>query len=113
MKIAIDFDGTLWEHGGASGPNRLLFEAARTLRERGHKLILWTCRYEGHGLEDALRICAAMGLTFDAVNDNLPEIKEGFGNPRKIVADIYIDDRSAHPTAIDGLLLALQTRGDG
>lgn len=111
MKIAIDFDGTLWEHAGIDGPNHLLFDAAKKLKAQGHRLILWTCRYENHGLEDAVRICNAMGLTFDAVNENLPETKEGFGDPRKIVADIYIDDRSAHPTAIDALLLALQTKG--
>lgn len=111
MKIAIDFDGTLWEHAGIEGPNHLLFDAAKKLKARGHRLILWTCRLPGHGLEDAVRICNAMGLTFDAVNDNLPEVKEGFGDPRKIVADIYIDDRSAHPTVLDALLLALGTRG--
>ena len=111
MKIAIDFDGTLWDHAGAEGPNTILIEAAKLLRSRGHRLILWTCRYEGQGLEDAVAKCQAHGLEFDAVNDNLPEVKEGYGNPRKIVADLYIDDRSAHPTAVDTLLLVMQVRG--
>lgn len=31
---------------------------------------------------------------FDAVNDNLRSVKEDYGNPRKIVADLYIDDRA-------------------
>lgn len=39
-------------------------------------------------------MCAALGLTFDAVNDNLRSVKEAYGNPRKIVADLYIDDRA-------------------
>ena len=110
MKIAIDFDGTLWEHAGTTGPNRLLFETAQKLQAAGHKIILWTCRH-GEGLDDALRCCNSMGLSFDAVNDNLPEVKAGFGDPRKIVADLYIDDRSAHPTAIESLLLAVLTKG--
>lgn len=110
MKIALDFDGTLWDHQGVAGPNHVLIAAAKALKAQGHRLILWTCRYD-EGLADALRCCTAVGLTFDAVNDNLPEVKDGFGNPRKIVADVYVDDRSAHPSAIDTLLLALQSKG--
>ena len=38
-----------------------------------------------------------MGLKFDAVNENLPEIVEGFGgDSRKIYADVYIDDRNCN-----------------
>jgi len=37
-------------------------------------------------------------LVFDAINDNLPEIKELYGNnSRKISYDIYIDDRNYIP----------------
>ena len=37
-----------------------------------------------------------MGLEFDAVNDNLEEMKQIYGNnPRKIYADWYIDDKNA------------------
>lgn len=37
---------------------------------------------------------------FDAVNDNLDEIKMRYGsNARKIFADIYIDDRACVPEA--------------
>ena len=39
-----------------------------------------------------------MNLVFDAVNDNLPEVKELYGNnSRKISCDIYIDDKSCIP----------------
>lgn len=60
----------------------------------GGKVILWTCR-EGKMLEEAVLWCLNRGLRFDAVNDNLPELKEAFGNnTRKIYADEYWDDRS-------------------
>lgn len=59
------------------------------------RLILWTCR-EGDQLERALQWCYAHGLTFDAVNDNLPDHITTWGNnPRKVYADVYIDDRNA------------------
>lgn len=110
MKIALDFDGTLWDHQGVAGPNHVLIAAAKALKAQGHRLILWTCRYD-EGLADALRCCRSVGLLFDAVNDNLPEVKEGFGDPRKIVADVYVDDRSSHPTAVAALLIALLSKG--
>ena len=57
-------------------------------------MILWTCR-EGKELEDAVAACKAVGLEFDAVNDNVPELKEAFGtNPRKVGATEYWDDRA-------------------
>lgn len=112
MKIAIDFDGTLWDFAGShTGTNEVLINTAKRLKANGHRLILWTCRYEGQGLEAAIARCREHGLEFDAVNDNLPEVKEQYGNPRKIVADVYIDDRSAHPAAIDMLLLAMMAKG--
>ena len=53
----------------------------------GNKLILWTCR-AGKALTDATEWCCEQGLTFDAVNDNLPEIVELYGNnSRKITCD--------------------------
>ena len=40
-------------------------------------------------------------LTFDAVNDNLPEIIEMYGNnSRKITCDYYIDDKAILPETV-------------
>lgn len=108
MKIAIDFDGTLWDHAGIQGPNIFLIEAAKRMQAAGHQLILWTCRFPGHRLEEAVACCAGVGLRFDAVNENLPG---AIGDPRKVVADLYIDDRSTHPTAVDSLLTVCVTKG--
>ena len=44
-------------------------------KERGNKLILWTCR-EGVLLAQAVDWCRTQGLTFDAVNDNLEEMQK-------------------------------------
>ena len=60
------------------------------------KLTRWTCR-AGKALTDATKWCREQGLTFDAVNDNLPEIVELYGNnSRKITCDLYIDDKSVY-----------------
>lgn len=93
--IAVDFDGTLcysnWPELGA--PNKALIAYLQEWRRSGNKLILWTCR-AGDALSKAVEWCQHHGLEFDAVNDNLPEIVELYGNnSRKITCDYYIDDR--------------------
>lgn len=93
--IAVDFDGTLCfsQWPGLGEPNFPLIEKLKKHKNDGDKLILWTCR-QGDNLDDAVRWCEENGLSFDAVNDNLQEIKDLFGNnSRKITADFYIDDK--------------------
>ena len=97
--IAVDFDGTLcfssWPDLGE--PNEPLIAYLKEWRNKGNKLILWTCR-AGEPLRDALRWCSDMQIEFDAVNDNLPEIVALYGNnSRKITCDYYIDDRAVLP----------------
>jgi len=94
--FAVDFDGYLCQEAfpDIGEPNYEIIRHFRELRQQGHKLILWTCR-EGELLQKAIEWCADFGLGFDAVNANLPEKIEKYGNdPRKIGADFYCDDRN-------------------
>lgn len=91
---AVDFDGTLCESKwpGIGAPNIKLIQHLIRKQKEGAKIILWTCRI-GERLQEAVDWCADLGLVFDAVNDNLPENIEKYGNnPRKIWATCYIDD---------------------
>lgn len=102
MDIAIDFDGVLcreaWPEIGEE--NKAATEWVRKAKENGHKIILWTCR-TGKELEEALEWCFFRGIVFDAVNENLPERTKKYGSdPRKIGADLYIDDKSTTWEAI-------------
>ena len=97
--IAVDFDGTLhtgtWPEIG--DVNMTVFNFCRNEQSNGARLILWTNRV-GEQLEDAVAWCKERGLEFDAVNENLPELIELYGNDcRKINADIYIDDKAVNP----------------
>lgn len=99
---AIDFDGTLcrnkWPDIGE--PNTELIEYLIRKQKEGATLILWTMR-EGALLNRAVEWCAMHGLRFDAVNDNPKSRQEYFGNnPRKVYADVYIDDHNAGTTVI-------------
>lgn len=102
MVIAVDFDGTLCEDKFPSigVPNNKLITYLLDKQMNGDKLILWTCRTKSY-LADAIKWCATFGLFFDAINDNLQEIKNLYGgDSRKIFADVYIDDRANNPLSL-------------
>ena len=97
MIIAVDFDGTLCENAwpDIGEPNRELIDFLIKRRKQGDKLILWTMR-ESWALLNAIYWCNEHGLQFDAINDNLAEQQEKYhNNPRKVYADLYIDDHNA------------------
>lgn len=100
MIYAVDFDGTLslghnWPSTGA--PNKPLFEFLIKEQAAGAIIILWTNRVGGM-LMGAIEYCKHNGLTFDYVNENVPELIEWYENDcRKISADVYIDDKALNP----------------
>lgn len=101
---AVDFDKTLsmakWPDVG--DPNLELISYLKSKQAAGDKVILNSCRV-GEALEKAISFCASYGLVFDAINENLPEVVEKFGNDsRKISADYYIDDKAVSPDEITG-----------
>jgi len=92
---AVDFDGTLsfGECPNVGPANVELITFLKEKQRQGDKLILWTCREE-EALQRAVQWCEQLGLIFDAVNDNIPEIVNHYGNnSRKISCDYYIDDK--------------------
>ena len=92
--IAIDFDGTLVEnrYPDIGEPIVPVWKAAFHAKAQGNKLILWTSR-TGEYLDNAVQFCKDRGLVFDAVNDNIDEVKALGWDARKVFASMYIDDR--------------------
>lgn len=95
LTIAIDFDGTIVENKYPSigKPKLFVFETLKKLQEKGYILILWTYR-SGTRLEEAVTFCKKNGIEFYAVNKSYPEEKLDTDSSRKILADIFIDDRN-------------------
>lgn len=95
LVIAVDFDGTIVDHEYPRiGKEKLFaFQTLRALKNKGHKLILWTIR-EGKHLDEAVKYCLDNGVEFYAINETYPG--EGYyeGMSRKVNADIFIDDRN-------------------
>lgn len=95
--VAVDFDGTLVEDKfpAIGEPIPFMWDLVRALREQEVKLILWSCR-DHENLTKAVEYCKEeQGFVFDAVNENIQEVRDMFDNDtRKVYADLYIDDKS-------------------
>ena len=94
--IAVDFDGTLHlgKFPNIGEPNTLLIDCLRDAMDAGAYIILWTCR-SGASLCKATEWCTLNGFRFDAVNENVAEMAEGYSiDSRKVYADLYIDDKA-------------------
>lgn len=95
MIVAVDFDDTLRFSDGT--PNTGLLDRLRYLQRRGTIVILWTCR-EGNGLREALSWLRRQGFVPNYANQNAPQAIRLLGHDsRKILADVYIDDKNATP----------------
>ena len=96
--LAVDFDGTLVENKfpNIGQPDYVVSSTVKAYQAAGWKIILWTCRTDKM-LQEAVDFCRErLDLEFDAVNDNLPEVRQYYGgNTRKVFANLYWDDRSA------------------
>ena len=96
LTIAVDFDGTLVEnqYPKIGKPILFAFETLNKLQQEGHQIILWTYR-SGVKLQEAVEFCESKGIRFYAVNKSYPEEEyEEKVMSRKILADIFIDDRN-------------------
>lgn len=96
MKLAIDFDGTIVEHKYPEIGREMhfAFDTLKALQSQGHQLILWTYR-SGRELQEAVEYCRKNGIEFYAVNKSYPEeIFDETDASRKIMADIFIDDKN-------------------
>lgn len=95
LTIAVDFDGTLVEekYPEIGKEKEDAFEVLIRLHNDGHRLLLWTYRH-GRTLTEAIEFCRQKGVEFYAINKNFPEEEYDTSVPRKLLADIYIDDRN-------------------
>ena len=93
--LAVDFDGVIAGIGGYTGtddfqgaPNKDVITAMRALKDKGWRIIIYTCRPATDGLLNWLK---ANGVPFDDINRN---IEAPITTSNKLYADIYLDDRA-------------------
>jgi hypothetical protein len=111
MVIAVDFDGTIVEEAYPAIGKPIPFAVdvlKKLIYEEHHQLILWTVR-EGKLLEDAVNYCRQRGVEFYAVNKLYPDAETAL-SPRKIAADMFIDDRNVGGLPDWGLIYQMITK---
>lgn len=94
--IAVDFDGTIVQSAFPAIGEEMPFaiESLKALKQKGHRLILYTCR-EGNHLTMAIDWLKVKGVVFNAVNENVMDAPfNHLGRSRKPYADLYLDDKS-------------------
>jgi predicted mannosyl-3-phosphoglycerate phosphatase (HAD superfamily) len=99
--IAVDFDGTIVKENYPE-IGELIPAAKRTLKrfkEKGGYIIVWTCR-SSEALREAEEFLNEWNVPYDTINENIPCMIERYKtDPRKVGADLYIDDRN--PGGVD------------
>ncbi len=101
--IALGFDGCIVtnKYPEVGEPIYKNIKKLRDEIEAGARIILWTKRIDEY-LQAAVDFCNDHHIRLDAVNENLPEVIEEFGgNPRKIVANEYWDERAVQVSEYD------------
>ncbi|GHT63793.1 hypothetical protein FACS189451_10910 [Bacteroidia bacterium] len=94
MTIAVD-SGTLHDgtHANIGNPLPYVVDAIKKIKNSGHRIIITTCR-QGQRYDDLIHFLKKNEIPYDLINENFPVIKEKLNDPRKIVADIYIDKKN-------------------
>ena len=98
--VLVDFDKTLnltdKPFPSIGEPNTRLIKDLTEGRWKDSKKILFTSRTDD-SLKEAIDCCREWGIEFDAVNDNIKEVKDAGLSPRKIFGHLIIDDLALNP----------------
>lgn len=101
--LGVDFDDTLffksWPHN-YDKPNWNVIEYVKEKQRNGWYIILVTCRTKPEYINGAILAAESVGIRFDAINQNHPDLIKRFGDCRKIYCDEYIDDKNVSITSI-------------
>ena len=98
LVVAIDFDGTITKDYKFPHNIGVLRDGCKEAIDyiRGkHRVIIWTCR-SGEHLAEAVDFLQKNGISYDGINEDY-YIK----TDRKIMADLYIDDKNIFCQEID------------
>jgi len=113
MIIAVDFDGTIVTHEYPNIGKEIPFAIdtlKRLKKNPNYQIVMWTVR-EGALLDEAVEYCKSKGLEFYAVNNNYPEENAENKEPRKLKADLFIDDRNLGGLPDWGVIYRMITSG--
>lgn len=91
--VAVDFDDTIFDFHKVGNSYEMVRQLVRDLKDIGCYIIIWT------GNQDTVFVSSFLAennVPFDSINDEAPVSKKLLGDkfPRKVYANVYIDDRA-------------------
>lgn len=91
--VAVDFDDTLYDFHKKGNSYEMVRQLVRDLKEIGCYIIIWTGNQDITFVTNFLK---ENNIPFDSINDEAPISKKLLNGkfPRKVYANVYIDDRS-------------------
>jgi hypothetical protein len=105
--VCVDFDDTLYDFHKQGNSYEQVIQLIRDLHKANCHIIIWT------GNQDLELIEAYLfnkNIPYNNINDEAPVSKKLLGNkvPRKVYANVYIDDRSGMTQVYEDLLRLLK-----
>lgn len=91
--VAVDFDDTVYDFHKAGHSYEKVKQLIRDLKSINCFIIIWT---GNQNTEFVVNYLSEHNIPFDTINDEAPISKKLLGDniPRKVYANVYIDDRS-------------------
>jgi len=91
--VAVDFDDTLYDFHKVGNSYEQVKQLVKDLREIGCYIIIWTGNQDNWLIVNYL---AEHNIPYDSINNEAPISKKLLGDkiPRKVYANVYIDDRA-------------------
>ena len=91
--VAVDFDDTLYDFHKVGNSYEQVKQLVKDLREIGCYIIIWTGNQDNWLIVNYL---TEHNIPYDSINNEAPISKKLLGDkiPRKVYANVYIDDRA-------------------
>lgn len=107
--VAIDFDQTIVDGESHDINNMKLIhgvkEAVEKFFDKGIRIIIWTCRDD---LDEVANWLDENMIPYDYINNNPTQPTDS----RKVMADVYIDDRTINPKELSWEEIAKKVLGE-
>lgn len=91
--VAVDFDDTLFDFHGTGESYEQVRQLVRDLHKANCFIAIWTGNQD---IEFVTNFLKENNIPFDSINDEAPVSKKVLGDkiPRKLYANVYLDDRA-------------------